>query len=362
MKKKRILKMTGLLLATILIAGASSGCQNAAGKAVSGGVSVTVHEAAHSLFFAPLYVAIEEGYFAEEGIDLILTAGNGAAQTMDAVLSGAANIGFLSSEASLYTYIDGTEDAAVNFAQLTQRAGDFLVSRRPIAGAVSDPVKGKAADAGSSFGSFTWDMLAGRQVLGGRAGEMPQVVLEFILKKNGLDPLADLTITQDHEFGSTAAAFASGQGDFTIELEPQATLLEQQGAGYVVASLGEESGYVPYTAFCARNSYITMHPDIIQGFTTAVQRGLDYVHAHSPEEIAETVGSQFPELEQETLTLIISRYYEQGTWKEDLIFSQASFTLLQNLLEEAGTLPQRVPYEELVTTEFAEAATAGPLA
>ncbi len=362
MKRNSLNKIMALLLSAVLMSVAGSGCQNSDVKTVSGGARVAVNEVAHSLFFTPLYVAIEEGYFADEGIDLILSAGNGADKTMAAVLSGTADIGLMGGEASIYTYIERTEDAVVNFAQLTQRAGDFLVSRIPAAGSTSSGATASAADENavdSSFAlaGFSWDILIGKQVLGGRDGGMPQMVLEYILKKNGIDPQADLTIEQGLEFGTTAAAFAAGQGDYTIEFEPQATALEQQGAGYVVASLGYSSGLVPYTVFCARSSYITMHPDIIQGFTAAVQSGLDYVNGHSPGEIAKAIGNQFPELERETLERIIARYQDQETWKEDLIFSQDSFTVLQNILEEAGTLPQRVPYEELVTTKFAEAAS-----
>lgn len=184
-----------------------------------------------------MYVAIEEGYFADAGIDLELVTGFGADKTMTAVLTGEADIGFMGSESTIYTYAGGTEDYVVNFAQLTQRAGNFLVAREPI-------------------DDFSWDMLKGAIVLGGRAGGMPEMVFEYILEKNNMDPTTDLSIDQSIDFGSTAAAFSGGQGDFTIEFEPHATLLEQKGDGYVVASLGEESGYVPYTSFSARKSYI----------------------------------------------------------------------------------------------------------
>lgn len=180
-----------------------------------------------------MYVAIEEGYFSQEGIDLTLVTGFGADKTMTAVLSGEADIGFMGSESTIYTYLEGAQDYVVNFAQLTQRAGNFLVSREPI-------------------DNFSWDMLKGKDVLGGRAGGMPQMVFEYILKKNNIDPKADLSIDQSIDFGSTAAAFSGGQGDFTVEFEPHATSLEAKGDGYVIASLGEDSGYVPYTAFSAK--------------------------------------------------------------------------------------------------------------
>ncbi len=185
---------------------------------------------------------------------------------------------------------------------------------------------------------------------------MPQMVFEYILKKNGIDPAADLTIDQSISFGLTAAAFPGSQADYTVEFEPFATALEQQGQGFVVASLGVDSGYVPYTAYSARRSYIEENPDMIQGFTNAIQKGLEYVSSHSAEEIAETIHPQFPETDLSSLTTIVDRYKSQDTWKEDTIFAKESFDLLQNILEEAGELEKRVPYEDLVTTEFSEKA------
>lgn len=185
------------------------------------------------------------------------------------------------------------------------------------------------------------------------------MVFEFILKKNNIDPKSDLNIDQSIDFGSTAAAFSGGQGDFTVEFEPHATSLEAKGDGYVVASLGEDSGYVPYTAFSAKKSYIEANPDTIQSFTNALQKGMDYVASHSPEEIAKVIQPQFEETDPETLTTIITRYYQQDTWKSNLIFEEDSFTLLQNILEESGELPERVPYDELVTTQFASKAAGG---
>lgn len=298
---------------------------------------VTLNEVAHSIFYAPMYVAIEEGYFEEEGIDLDLVCGFGADKTMTAVISGEADIGFMGSESSIYTYNEGANDYVVNFAQLTQRAGNFLVARE------------KMPD-------FTWDDIKGSKVLGGRKGGMPEMVFEYILKENGIDPTEDLEIDQSIDFGSTAAAFAENQGDFTVEFEPGATTLEMEGKGYVAASLGEDSGYVPYTAYSAKQSYIDENPEVIQGFVNALQRGMDYVQAHTPEEIAKVIEPQFPETDLEVITTIVTRYYDQDTWKEDLIFEESSFELLQDILESAGELEKRAPYEDLVTTEFAEEA------
>lgn len=184
-------------------------------------------------------------------------------------------------------------------------------------------------------------------------GGIPEMVFEYILKQNGLDPQTDLSIDQSIDFGSTAAAFSGGQGDFTVEFEPAATALEKEGEGYVVASLGVDSGYVPYTAYCAKSSFMEQSPEIIQGFTNALQKGMNYVNSHTPEEIAQIIKPQFDDTDIETLTAIVRRYQEQDTWKENLIFQKNSFELLQDILESAGELTVRVPYEELVTTEFA---------
>jgi NitT/TauT family transport system substrate-binding protein len=199
-------------------------------------------------------------------------------------------------------------------------------------------------------------MLKGTEVLGGRAGGMPQMVFEYILKMNGIDPKVDLTIDQSIDFGSTAAAFSGGQGDYTVEFEPHATALEIKGDGYVVASLGVDSGYVPYTAFSAKKSYLEENPEVVQGFVNSIQKGMDYVNNHTPEEIAQIIAPQFPETDMVTLTQIITRYYEQDTWKEDLIFTEDAFVLLINILRESGVLDAQVPYEDLVNTDFANKA------
>ncbi len=276
---------------------------------------VTLNEVAHSIFYA--------------GADKVLTA----------LISGEADIGFMGAEASIYAYQEGATDPVVNFAQLTQRAGNFLVAREEMP-------------------DFKWEDLKGRKVLGGRKGGMPEMVFEYILKKNGLDPEKDLSIDQSIDFGATAAAFTGDDSaDFTVEFEPSATALEKQGAGYVVASLGVDSGYVPYTSYSARTSYMEKNPDIMQKFTDALQKGMDFVQSHTPEEIAEIIEPQFPETDLDTITAIVKRYYDQDTWKENLVFGQDGFELLQDILEDAGELKERTPYAELVNTEFAQNAS-----
>ena len=225
MKLSRTSKIILSALATASLGLSLAGCQKADTPASL--TPVTLNEVAHSIFYAPQYAAIELGYFQEEGIDLTLVNGAGADKVMTAL---------------------------VNFAQLTQRAGNFLVSRQPEE-------------------HFEWSSLAGKKVIGGRKGGMPQLVFEYILKKHGLDPAKDLSIDQSINFGLTAATFPSSDADYTVEFEPFATTLELENSGYVVASLGEESGYVPYTAYSAKKSYMEAHPEIIQKFTNAIQIG-----------------------------------------------------------------------------------------
>ncbi len=309
-----------------------SGCGKTDGGANK---KVVLNEVAHSIFYAPMYVAIEEGYFRDSGIDLELVTGFGADKTMPAVLSGEADIGFMGPETTVYTYNEGASDVVVNFAQLTQRAGNFLVAREP-------------------DDDFTWSDLKGKNVLGGRAGGMPEMVFEFVLRKNNLDPATDLFIDQNIDFGSTAAAFSGGQGDYTVEFEPSATALENENAGYVIASLGVDSGYVPYTAFSAKESYIEKNPDIIQSFTDALQKGMQYVKEHTSEEIAAVIAPQFQDTDLATITSIVDRYQKQDTWKTDVIFTDTAYELLLDILEESGQLSSRPEYEKLIDTQFAE--------
>ena len=299
---------------------------------------VTLNEVAHSIFYAPQYVAIEEGYFAEEGLDLTLVTGFGADKTMTAVISGEADIGFMGAEASIYAYQEGATDPVVNFAQLTQRAGNFLVAREEMP-------------------DFTWDDLKDKRVLGGRKGGMPEMVFEYILRNHNIDPATDLEIDQSIDFGSTAAAFTGDMSaDFTVEFEPSATALEKEGKGYVVASLGVDSGYVPYTSYSAKTSFLNENPQIIQSFTNALQKGMDYVNSHTPDEIAAVIAPQFKETDVNTIATIVDRYAQQDTWKTNLIFEKESYELLLKILNSAGQLDKSPAYKDLVTTKYAQKA------
>ena len=298
---------------------------------------VRLNEVAHSIFYAPQYVAIEKGYFEKEGIKLELTTGFGADKTATAVISGDADIAFMGPEATIYQFNEGNADYLINFAQLTQRAGNFVVSRN------------KEED-------FQWENLKGKKVIGGRPGGMPEMVFEYVLKKHGMNPQKDIDLVQNIDFANTSGAFVSGKTDYTIEFEPSATLIEEQGAGYVVASVGKESGYVPYTAYSVKKSYLESHKELLEAFTRAIEKGQQYVNTHTPEEIAASIQPQFSETDTATITTIIRRYQKQDTWKRDLVFSEDSFTLLLDILESAGQLEKRPDYQDVVTTEYAEKA------
>lgn len=322
-----MLKKIAVILLTVFVAMPFCGCHKEKGNNLT---QVKLNEVAHSIFYAPQYVAIELGYFEEEGIDLVVETGFGADKTMTAVISGNADIGFMGSESTIYAYAQGAKDYAINFAQLTQRAGNFIVSRNP------------AED-------FSFEDLIGKTVLGGRAGGMPEMVFEYILKQKGIDK-SQIDIVQNIDFGLTAGAFSGGQGDYTIEFEPGATSLEKEKDGYVVASLGVESGYVPYTAYSAKKSYIEDNPDLIRHFINAIEKGMNYVDTHTSKDIAKVIAPQFPDSDVDTIETIVERYKTQDTWKTDTTFEKEAFDLLCDILIDAGELEEKVPYEELVIT------------
>ncbi len=341
MKKKLVCLMVLALLASAFVA---CGKEEEKGK-------IVLNEVAHSIFYAPQYVAYELGYFKEEGLEVTIVNGGGADNTMTAVLSGDAQIGFMGSEQSIFVYNQGASDKVVNVAQLTCRAGNFLVARKSL---LDDGTITASKDEAGNY-VFDWNQLIGREVVGGRVGGMPQMVLEYILRNKGIDK-ADMTMNQSIDFGLTGQAFGSGTGDFTVEFEPAASSLEEEGIGVVVASLGVESGYVPYTAYCVKESYLKKNEEDVQAFVNAIQKGMDYVNSHTPEEIAEVIAPQFEGFTVERIAEIVERYQVQGTWKENLVFEEDAFDLLQDILEQSGELKSRAPYEELVNNKYAKKA------
>ena len=290
---------------------------------------ITVAEVTHSLFYSPFYSAIANGYFEEEGLDIELLLTPGADSVMAAVLSGDADIGLSGSEATIYIYNSGEKDYIKTFAQLTQKDGSFIVSRTDIK-------------------DFTLNDLKGKYIIGGRIGGMPEMTLEYALKQNNIDPKKDLTIDTSVAFASMASSFIGGVGDFVALFEPQATKVVNEGYGYVVASLGSIGGIVPYTAFNAKISFIDENKDVIDGFTKAIQKGLDYVNKTESSVVAEKVLSFFPDTSLNDLTTAIERYKENDTWPKTTTFTEESFDHLQNIVIEAGFLEEKVPYEELI--------------
>lgn len=327
--RKKFLSAAAVLTCFALLCG----CQ--AQESADGLTPVRLNEVVHSVFYAPQYVAQELGFFEEEGLDVTVSIGNGADKSMTALLSDSADIALMGTEAGIYVYNEGKEDYPKAFLQLTQRAGNFLVSRE-------------------NETDFQWNDLEGHSVIGGRLGGMPELILEYTLKENGMTPNEDVEIVNNIDFSSTAGAFLGGIGDYTVEFEPTATSLVQSGAGYIVASLGEASGYVPYTVYMAESDFLTQQPETVEAFTRAIYRGQQWVAEHTAEQIAEVILPQFPDSDLEILTTIIDRYKAQDTWKADPVFDEAGFTLIQDIMEAGGELSARVPYEEFVVNDFAE--------
>ena len=293
---------------------------------------VKVAEVAHTIFYAPQYVALEKGYFKDEGLDIELLLTPGADKVTSAVLSGDVDIGFCGSEASIYVYNSGNKDYIVSFAGLTKRDGAFLVSRK----------KEK---------NFKLEDLKGKYVIGGRKGGMPEMTFEYTLKENGID-VNDLTIDTSVDFASMGGTFISGVGDYVTLFEPSATQVENEGYGYVVAYIGEYGGSVPYTAYNAKKSYIKNNPETIQKFTNAINKGLDFVWKNDEETIAKTIIDQFPDLTINELSKMIKRYKDNDAWMKDTYFSKESFDHLQDIMIEAKELDKKVPYKNLVNTTF----------
>lgn len=295
---------------------------------------VRIAEVTRSIFYAPQYVAIEEGFFKDEGLDVELATAFGGDKTMTALLSNGADVALVGSETSIYVYAQGASDPVINFAQLTQTDGTFLVSRNKI-------------------DDFSWDMLKGSTFLGQRVGGMPQMAGEFVLKKHGIDPHNDLNLIQNVDFANIASAFASGTGDFVQLFEPTASVFEKEGRGHIVASFGTESGHIPYTTFMAKESFMKENKETIEKFTRAVYKAQLWVESHSAKEIAEAIHPYFKDTELALIETVIDRYKSQGSFATDPILDEEEWNNLQNIMDEAGELPKQVDYKTLVNTEIA---------
>lgn len=294
---------------------------------------IKVAEVTHSVFYAPQYVAKSLGFFEEEGLDVEIILTPGADKVTAAVLSGDADIGFCGSEATIYVYNEGESDYLVNFSGLTKRDGSFLVSRNKI-------------------DNFSLDDLKGKYIIGGRKGGMPEMTLEWALTQNGIDVQDDVNIDTSVAFAAMSGAFISGTGDFVTLFEPNALELENEEFGYVVASIGELGGVVPYTAYNAKKSYIENNQDVVKGFTRAIQKGLDYVHGHTDEEVAEAILSEFPDTSLNDLIEIVKRYRNIDSWFTTTYIEEENFDHIMDIMENAGELDKRAPFNKLVNNSF----------
>ncbi len=294
---------------------------------------INVSEVTHSVFYAPQYIALEMGYFEEEGLEVSITNAGGADKVMAAILSGDSEIGLAGPEQTIYLYNAGQDDYVINFAQLTQCDGSFLIGRE-------------------KDDNFTIEKLRGSHIIGGRVGGMPVMILEYILRKNGLTPGVDCIVDTSVAFNAMSGAFIGGTGDYVSLFEPNATTLEKAGEGYVVMSLGTESGKIPYTVYQAQKSYTKNNPEVIDGFTRAVKRGLEYAHTHSANEIAGIIAPHFTDMTMEDLTKVVQRYKDINAFAEDTVLTAEAFDLLQEIMIGGGELTEKAPYDILVDNTF----------
>lgn len=292
-----------------------------------------VAEVTHSIFYTPQYIAISEGYFEDEGIDIELILTPGADKVTASVLSGDVDIGFCGPEATIYVYQSGEKDYLKTFAQLTKKDGSFLLSREKI-------------------DNFGINDVIGKTIVGGRKGGMPEMTLEWALRENGIDPKKDVTIDTSIAFAAMQGAFIGGTGDFVTLFEPTASAIEKEGYGYIVASVGVLGGEAPFTAYNAKTSYIENNGEIIQGFVNAINKGLEFVRKADTEVIAKSIYEFFPDMSLNELIETIDRYKEQDTWNETTKLTEESFNHLQEIMVAAGELNNTAPYNKLVDNTF----------
>ena len=335
MKKKIIISVLILIIIAIVVGILIIKKQN--NNTNGENIVIKMNEVTRSVFYAPQYVAINNGYFKDYGIDIELMTGQGADAVMTSVLSGEAQIGFAGPEASIYVYNEGKEDYTQVFAQLTKRDGSFLVS------------KDKLSD-------FKWEYLKGKTIIPGRKGGVPYMTLEYVIKQHGLNPKTDLKLDDSIKFDLMASAFTSGSADFVTLFEPTASNIQNLGKGYIVASVGKESGEIPYTAYFAKKSYIQKNEQTIQDFTNAIYKGQKWVKEHTSKEIAETIQNFFPGTDLNLLETAIQSYKDIDAWNENPILKENSFNKLQDVMSLAGELEKKAPYDKIINNKYAEEA------
>ncbi len=293
---------------------------------------IKVAEVAHSIFYAPQYLAHSLGYFEEEGLDVEIILTSGADAVAAAVMSGDVQIGFCGSEQTIYIYNQGSKDYLVNFSALTKKDGSFLVSR-------------------TQTDNFKIEDLKGTHIIAGRKAGMPAMTLEWVLNQNGIKT-SDVNFDTSIAFAAMSGAFIGGTGDYVSLFEPTALALEKENKGYVVASLGELGGVVPYTTYNAKKSYIEENGDVIEGFTKAIDKGLEYVKTHSEEEIATAILDYFPDVTYNDLVKIVKRYMDIDAWYDSSFISEEDFNHIQEIIDNAGELDKKAPYDKLVDTTY----------
>ena len=297
--------------------------------------TIQLNEVTRSVFYAPQYVAIANGFFEEEEIKIEMTTGQGADKVMTSILAGQSDIGLCGPEAAIYVYNEGKEDYIEVFAQLTQKDGSFLVSR-------------------TDTNNFSWKDLVGKTVIPGRKGGVPYMTLEYVLKQNGINPQTDLVLDDSIKFDLMAGAFTGGNADYVTLFEPTASMTQDAGKGYVVASVGEAAGEVPYTAYCAKKSYIANNEEIIRKFTKAIYKGEQWTQEHTSKEIAEKIQEFFPNTTLESLETSVEKYKNIDAWKQNPILKEEAFDKLQLIMTEAGELDKKAPYNKIINNKYAE--------
>lgn len=308
------------------------------GEDVAQTKKIQLNEVTRSVFYAPQYLAIANGYFSDENMEIEITTGQGADKVMTAILAGQSDIGLCGPEAAIYVYNEGKEDYVEVFAQLTKRDGSFLVSKNPT-------------------DNFSWKDLIGKTVIPGRKGGVPYMTFEYVLKQNGINPQTDLVLDDSIKFDLMAGAFTGGTAEYVTLFEPTASMTEAAGKGYVVASVGKEAGEIPYTAYCAKRSYIQNNKETVEGFTRAIYRGQKWVKEHTAQEIAEKIKDFFPSTTVEALAESVQSYKDIDAWNETPYLKKEALDKLQEVMKEAGELEKEAPYEKIVNNSFAEKVT-----
>lgn len=322
--KKSLIAVFAAALAALAIPFSLAGCGGS-------GEVLKINEVTHSVFYAPMYLADALGYYEEEGFEVEFTNGGGADNTMAAVLSGSADVGFCGPEAALYIAIGGSSDSPKVFGQLTKRDGSFLVARTP------EP-------------DFKWSDLEGKEILAGRKGGVPAMTFEYVIEELGVNA----SLNYDVDFNYMTAAFESGIADYCTMFEPTASDYEAEGKGYIVASVGEQSGEIPYTCFAAKESYINENPEKIEGLLRAVTKATKFVMENDAATVAEYLAPYFDGTSEESLANSVQAYKDIDAWVANMAMEEAAFTRLQDVIENSGVLERRVDFGELILTDAAQ--------